>query len=76
MWDGSGVEQGRKAPYRTHTANTSFRPTLPEPWGKIPGKWDSQGHGAFGAMSQNPRGKGLVRTWAEGGSDEIGEFSD
>ena len=54
--------------YRTDTANTFCRPTLPEPWGRIPGKWGTLEHGDFGAMGQKPREMGHIGTWSQAGT--------
>ena len=55
VWVGNGVGQGWTAPYRTPPANTSFRPTLPEPWGRIPGFWGTLEHGDFEASFHEAR---------------------
>ena len=75
MWDVVGVAQRRTAPYRTYPANTSGRLPLPEPWDRIPGKWDWLGHDDLGSMSHKPREMGQLGTWPGGGSDEIGKFT-
>ena len=55
MWDGGGVESAGIAPYRTHPANTSFRPTLPDRCSRIPGICNAVEHDDFGAMFQESR---------------------